>query len=285
MGVLVGIDLRAGGHEWLVARAGAYALQIGTQVDLVYLVGDGTEEPGQREALLQLLASLPPRARGRARIEAMEPAQGLVDLSGGYDLMVVGSREPPALERLLKGPMATRVLRKTLCPVLVPRGETPPGPGARLIVGVDVSGPDPERILQMSARWAEHFEGTLDALYVDAGGLPHISERSVREAAEREWVALRAPKIARLKAMMERVVPERCRGGTVLRRGEPEDVLVQLSTEYDVLLVGNRDREGLARFVLGAVAAQVVRRASCDVLSLPTAADDLLTAEDSAHDR
>ncbi|HHO52837.1 MAG TPA: universal stress protein, partial [Deltaproteobacteria bacterium] len=256
-----------------------------TQVDLVYLVGNDSETSGQRDALNALLQDLPEAVRGRARIESMEPAQGLVDLSGGYDLMVVGSREPPALERLLKGPMATRVLRKTLCPVLVPRGELPPGPGARFIVGVDVSGPDPERILQLSAVWAERFSGTLDALYVDAGGLPHISDRSVREAAEREWAALRAPKIARLRAMMERVVPEGCRGGTILRRGEPEDVLVQLSTEYDVLLVGNRDREGLARFVLGAVAAQVVRRASCDVLSLPTAADDLWAAEDSAHDR
>lgn len=281
MGVLVGIDLRVSGHEWLVSRAGAYALQIGTQVDLVYLLGDSAEAPGQRQALARLLEGLPEPARGRARIEAMDPAQGLVDLSEGYALMVVGSREPPALERLLKGPMATRVLRKTRCPVLVPRGERPPGSGARFIVGVDVSGPDPERILQMSARWAEGFGGTLDALYVDAGGLPHISDRSVREAAEREWAALRAPKITRLKAMMERVVPAGCRGGTVLRRGEPEDVLVQLSTEYDGLLVGNRDREGLARFVLGAVAAQVVRRASCDVLSLPTAADDLNEA--TAH--
>ncbi len=275
---LVGIDLRILGHDWLVARAGQYSQRMGAVVDLVYFLGGQAEEPGQRERLDRLMASLPEALRGRVRLEPRDPTQGLIDLSGDYQLMVVGSREPPALERLLKGPMATRVMRKSLCPVLVPRGERGPDHDPRLLVGVDVGGLDPERVLGMCAFWAHHLGGRLDAMYAEEGHLPRITDHVVREAAEREWAALRAPKLDRLRALLEVAVPEAHRGEALLRRGEPEDVITQLSPDYDVVFVGNRDREGLARFIMGAVAAQLVRRATCDVMVLPTAAGEASTA-------
>jgi nucleotide-binding universal stress UspA family protein len=61
------------------------------------------------------------------------------------------------------------------------------------------------------------------------------------------------------------------RGAATVRRGEPEEVLIAMSHDYDLVLVGNRDREGLARIMLGAVANGIVRRAACDVISVPTA--------------
>ncbi|MBX2796361.1 MAG: universal stress protein [Myxococcales bacterium] len=270
MRVLVGIDLRASGHEWLVQRAGSYAERLEAQVDLVYLLGAAKEEARHRTALQALLDALPKAVRGSPRVEAMDPADGLVELSVDYELMVVGSREPPALERMLRGPMATRVLRGARCPVLVPRSEGEPGTPPRLLVGIDVEGPDPGRVLAMAGWWAEHLKGAIDPLYVESSRLPHIADRSVREAAEREWAALRAPKVKRLQALLDDHVAEGHRGKPVLKSGEPEDVLVQLSADYDVILVGNRDREGLARLLLGAVGNQVVRRADSDVISLPT---------------
>src|SRR5688572_29950586 len=107
MKVLVGIDLRATGHDWLVGRSGAYAARLRATTDLVYFLGEGSEAPEHRKALEQLLQLLPPEVRGRARVESDPPAEGLVKLSPEYDVLVVGSREPPALERLLHGPMAT----------------------------------------------------------------------------------------------------------------------------------------------------------------------------------
>jgi nucleotide-binding universal stress UspA family protein len=53
-------------------------------------------------------------------------------------------------------------------------------------------------------------------------------------------------------------------------RGEPDDAMVQASQQADLVIVGNREREGLAR-LLGTVAQRVSRNASSDVLSLPTA--------------
>ncbi|MEN0068081.1 MAG: universal stress protein [Myxococcota bacterium] len=271
MGVLVGVDLPAGGHEWLVSRAGDYARRMSTQVDMVYFVGDDADPPAHVPALQAYLDTLPKGVRGTPRVAVQAPADGLVELSSDYDLLVLGSREPPALERLLKGAMAGKVLRRSHCPVLVPHsvGEQPEV--MRLIVGVDVTSPDPDRVLSMGAEWAGRVGGKLDGLYVEVGRLPHIADRSVREAAEREWVALRQPQLDRLKALMHAAIPEAQRGEALLRRGEPEDVLVQLSADYDVVLVGNRNREGIARLVLGAVATAVARRSGCDVISLPTA--------------
>ena len=273
MGVLVGVDLPAGGHEWLVRRAGDYARRMATKVDVVYFVASERGAEAHLPALQGYLDTLDESVRGEPRVVAQLPADGLVELSSDYALLVLGSREPPALERLLKGPMAGKVLRRSHSAVLVPHSLGDPPESLRLVIGVDVTGPDPERVLQMGARWAERVNGTLDGLYVEAGSL-HIADRSVRMAAEKEWAALRRPKLDRLEGLMRALIPEAHCGAALLRRGEPEDMLVHLSGDYDVVLVGNRDRQGLSRLVLGAVAQSVARRSGCDVISLPTAADD-----------
>jgi nucleotide-binding universal stress UspA family protein len=272
MRALVGIDLRIADHDWLLERAGAYAQRLGATVDLVYLQVEGADVEVPMRRLEGLLASLPEGVRGRARVEAASsPEEGLVQLTAEYDLMVVGNREPRALERLLKGPMASRVLRQARCPVLVPRGDDPPAEGARVLVGIDLRGIAPGRVLEMAGTWARHLGGRLDALYAVAGRLPHIPDKSVREAAEREWDKRQEPLKRELEELMIDYLPEEVRGEALLARGEAEDVLVSRSSEADVVLVGNREREGLARLLLGAVAQQVVRRADCDVISLPTA--------------
>lgn len=272
MAVLVGIDLRTQGHEWLVDRAADYASARGSTLDLAYIAGlslpDDTHSAYQA-ALDQLLERIPDAARGRGRVELMDPVEGLLTLTGEYELLVVGSREPTTFERIMRGPMATKVLRAAKCVVLVPQGEDGPGQAPRMLVGVDLGGPKPERLIEMASPWVKAFGGTLHPLYVDSAGLPTIADRSVREAAEREWRARREPMLQQLRALLESL-PEENRGEPVLEGGNPEDVLSQLSSDYDVVLVGNRDRKGLSRLLFGAVGDLVVRRAGSDVLSLPT---------------
>jgi nucleotide-binding universal stress UspA family protein len=47
-------------------------------------------------------------------------------------------------------------------------------------------------------------------------------------------------------------------------------VLVRVSHEYDLIVVGSRPRPGLSGVVFGSVASQLVREADCDILTLPT---------------
>lgn len=274
MRIAVGIDLRTTGHGWLVERAGAWARALRAQVDLVYFAAPAAQpDPTHQERLEVLLATLSPSQRGDALVlPSSAPAEGLIELTASHDLVVVGSREPAALERWLLGPMATRVLRQARCPVLVPRRTAPPPERPRLLVGVDATDDTASRaVLSLASLWAQRLGGTLDALYAVVSALPPIADKAVRDKAEKEWVARNDADRQKVEALLDELVPAEHRGVARLGRGEPDDALIQASTACDLVLVGNRDREGLAQLVLGTVAQRVVRQADSDVLSLPTA--------------
>lgn len=56
---------------------------------------------------------------------------------------------------------------------------------------------------------------------------------------------------------------------TQLECGLPRDVLVGLSKDADLIVMGTRGRTGLRHFVLGSVAERVVRTAKCPVTVVP----------------
>lgn len=255
MRMVVGLDLRAVEHEWLLERSTVYAERMNARIDLVYCTE--TPDPSFEQQLRRLLERIPEAHRGQPLVDPHPPAEGLVELSRACDLLVVGSREPLALDRILRGPMAARVLRTAVSPVLVPRGERAPMPNPRMLVGVDIEGPAPTAVLRWADRFAAAMQGTVHVVYA-------------AQAHRGDFASTRDRITAELQALLDAHIGEDRRGAAVVRRGDPEEVLVQVSAEYDLVLVGNRDREGLARLVLGAVAGTIVRRAQCDVISFPT---------------
>jgi len=270
MRAVVGIDLRTDGHSWLLQRALAWGSRAGARIDLVNF-GPASDAQERQARLQTLLETLPESFQGEARVEDAPPAEGLVQATHHADLLVVGSREPAALERWIHGPMATRVLRDAQCAVLVPRAEHPPPTPAQFLVGLDIADEaGAARVMTLATTWAQRFQGRVSAAYAIAQALPRIPDKEVRERAEREWEKLFAEERAKLEALLREHVPEGPRGQALLLRGEPDDALIQASAKADLVVVGNREREGLAR-LLGTVAQRVVRQAASDVLSLPTA--------------
>lgn len=258
MRALVGIDLRATGHEWLVDRAALYAGRLGATLDLVHFHGGDGEAPDYDARIQELLTRVPEAQRGVAKLDARDAEEGLVAATETYDFVVMGSREPPALERLLRGAMATRVLTHAKCPVIVPRGERAPGATPRLVVGVDVEGPAPANVLTWADKWAGWLQGTVHLAYAAS-------------AHRGDWLVVRDGYKAKLDALLEQHIAEAHRGAPNVRRSEPEELLITMSQDYDLVLVGNRERAGLAKFMLGNVAGGIVRRSACDVICLPTA--------------
>lgn len=61
---------------------------------------------------------------------------------------------------------------------------------------------------------------------------------------------------------------------TMLRTGEPHDVILQVAKELpaDLIVMGTHGRHGIRRLLLGSVAEAVIRAASCPVLTLHGAA-------------
>lgn len=268
MKVIVGVDLNVQGHDWLLDRAARFAGAVGGRIDLVFVA---SQPDAERAAMLKGLTTLLPEAvRGDARVEVGDPAEKLIELTSEYDVLVVGPREPGALQRWLLGPMAVRVMRRSACPILVPRSQHPMVDKPRMLVGVDVDNEGATNVLEFSARWAQALDSEVDAVYALNQTLPPIQNPQIRATAEKEFLASKEPIRQKVVALLEQVVPEAHRGDALLRAGEPENVLVHLSEDYDIVLVGNRGRTGITRLLLGNVANYVVRSSHCDVIVLPT---------------
>jgi len=273
MRILVAVDLSATAHDWLIARSDDLAERLGATLDIIYVRSDDASLATIDNMLAQLqllLSKVASTRRGVPRCEVGDPVTVLVALSSEYDALVVGPREPGAMERMLRGTMAARILLRAHCPVLIPRAKRWEPGDARMLVAIDIHGRHQDKVVDYAANWTRAVGGRLDAVYAVAETIPHIKERTVRERAEKEWLARHQAERDALSAILDSV-PDALRGEALLRRGQPEAALVVLSGSYHMVVLGNRERDGLAGMLLGAVAQHVVRNASCDVLTLPTA--------------
>jgi nucleotide-binding universal stress UspA family protein len=72
-----------------------------------------------------------------------------------------------------------------------------------------------------------------------------------------------------LRRAEERCAAAKVQVATQLECGLPRDVLVGLSKDADLIVMGTRGRTGLRHLVLGSVAERVVRMAKCPVTVVP----------------
>jgi nucleotide-binding universal stress UspA family protein len=274
MRILVAIDLAVSGHDWLIGRANDWAGHLKAMLDIVYVrrADVSLAEIDNYHAQLQmLLDKVEHDRRGIPRCVVGTADDILVQLSSEYEVLVVGPREPGALERMLRGTMAVRILLRAHCPILIPRAEKWSDSGTpKILVAVDIHGPNQDKVVEYAARWTQTLGGRLDAVYAVAESIPHIKDDKIRARAEQEWLAGHQGEVDAVEAILAGVSDE-IRGDALLRRGQPEAALVAMSDRYDMVVLGNRERDGLTGFILGAVAQHVVRNSKCDVLTLPTA--------------
>jgi nucleotide-binding universal stress UspA family protein len=267
MRILAGIDLAMEGHDWLLARASAFAQAAQARLDLLYVSSDDSKLP----VLEEMLEQIPEACRGSATIIPGDPLDELIRLSNEVDAMVIGPREPTGLDRYLQGAMAVRVLHRTACPVYVPRTSRFGQRKVRMLVGLDLESSRVNYVLRTAHQWAERLDAsTVDGVYAVPRSMPAIRRPEIRAAALKEWAANHEPMRVQLVEALNILSPER-RGDASVSPGEPEDILVTDSEHYDLVLVGNRTRGGLTGMLLGGVARHVVRNAKCDILIMPTA--------------
>jgi nucleotide-binding universal stress UspA family protein len=184
-------------------------------------------------------------------------------------LIVVGSTESPQLSKLF-GSTADRVIRKATRPVLMIRGRLPL-PLRRVLMPVDLSPLSAaafRRGLDILGQLAGEPGTQLEALLVispqdrellaEPGGLPPASEGA---ALEEELAAF----IGRNAAWSGR------RPGMRLLFGEVEKEIRERAGAWpaDLIVLGTHGRGGFERFLLGSVAADVVRRGPASVLVIP----------------
>jgi nucleotide-binding universal stress UspA family protein len=269
MRVLLGVDLRIHGHEWLIDQAARFCEMVDGKLDFLFVAparSTDVDVENYRTRLANMLERVDESRRGRPIIKLGSAADMLRKSTADCDALVVGPRDPGALERMFLGSMATRVIHTSKCPVFIPRTEL--DPVQRVLVGIDPHNGFGERLISRAGEWAGRLGGRLDAAYIEPGHLPYIPDAKVRAQAEKDLMAGRG---ADRKAVNDLLgtLPESVRGGAIVRLGDPGEELVGLSERYQCLVVGTMERRGLARALLGSVAAHIVRNARCPVLTLP----------------
>jgi nucleotide-binding universal stress UspA family protein len=145
MRLAVAVDLEDEEHERVVDRACEWSSRVGGTLDVIHVMrasilplGSGDpqvqrvvaaeiEQHRRREAarLTQLMARVPERHRGVARLLEGAPVDALVAAGEGYDGLFVATHGRSGLAHFWLGSVAEHVVRQARCTVIVLR-MTPP---------------------------------------------------------------------------------------------------------------------------------------------------------------
>ncbi len=190
------------------------------------------------------------------------------------DLIVMGTHGQGGFERLLLGSVAEKVLRKAKCPVMTvppPAVGTSKLPFTHLLCPVDFSDSS-VTALRFAFSLAQESNARLTLLHVFEWPSDEASARRVLETSEfhRQW---EAETKQRLEALIPDDVRNWCTPDPKLAFGKAYQQILSLaaSEHVDLIVTGVQGRNALDLMVFGSTTNQVVRRASCPVLTLKMA--------------
>src|SRR5690348_9061451 len=190
------------------------------------------------------------------------------------DLIVLGTHGRSGFQRLMLGSVTEKVLHKSQWPVLTVPARAPdavpagPAPFKRILCGVDFSDCS-QSALRYAVSLAEQARAHLDVLSVvlmipmyDATGVTPLDYASLLER-------LKADVAQRLEAAVRQAG-----GGADVDRmvtaGDPHLDIVRVATERgaDLIVLGAYSHSGFDHALFGSTTNQVVRRATCPVLTV-----------------
>jgi nucleotide-binding universal stress UspA family protein len=214
-------------------------------------------------------------------VDAGPPAARILDRSdtAHSDLIVMGTHGAGGFEHLLLGSVAEKVLRRASCPVLTVPPQTRSTsalPFKRLLCAIDFSDSS-LRGLELAVSLAKESKAALTLLHVIEWpwheppppvleDLP--SDQAAALAEFRRYVQERASE--RLRSLMPD--EEEGRSGTepLVVHGKPYIEILRVATDVraDLIVMGVHGRNAADVMLFGSTTNQIVRRATCPVLTL-----------------
>ncbi|MCV2392737.1 universal stress protein [Actinotalea sp. M2MS4P-6] len=196
-------------------------------------------------------------------IDRRRPAEVLVDVARGAELLVLGTHRMTTTERVFSGSLAYQIAAAAPVPtVVVPGGVALDAAG--VVVGVDGSADSIEAV----ALAAAEADRTGQALHVVRAWMEpslyasvDVYPEGLAESIKEEERLVLAESVAGLAEQYpDLVVHER------LVREQPGTALLDEAEHARLLVVGSRGRHGLTRLLLGSVSHTVVLHAPCPVM-------------------
>jgi nucleotide-binding universal stress UspA family protein len=186
------------------------------------------------------------------------------------DLIVIGTHGAGGFEHLVLGSVTEKVLRRALCPVLTvpPQSRsTSTLPFKRILCPVDFSEPS---LAALDFAFSLAREGDADLTVL------HVFEWPDEPLATRPFLAtdfrasLERDTAAKLEALVPDGAREWCRPSTRLAHGKGYREILGVATEdrCDLIVMGVHGRNAFDLMLFGSTTNQVVRRATCPVLTL-----------------
>jgi nucleotide-binding universal stress UspA family protein len=203
--------------------------------------------------------------------------QGILDAAAQIpsDLIVLGTHGHSGFEHLVLGSVTEKVVRKAPCPVLtVPPQvtEVPRDPQEmfqRVLCAIDFSDASLKG-LEYALALAKETNAELILVHV-IEGLPDAPDWQMPGQAVIDYVRLSETEaLQRLRAVLPHDADRWCKPRTVLGTGKPYREILRLAREHDahLIVMGVHGRGVVDRLFFGSTTNQVVRTATCPVLTL-----------------
>lgn len=196
------------------------------------------------------------------------PVSGLVEATPPGDVLVVSASSQSGRVADVLGSVATGVMHRAHGPVVVVHGPVPnDAPLQRIVVGIDGYDESTTALL-----WAceTAVQAGAGVELVHAWEYPYRTKDAVfgspQAEMQRDATALADSVVEGLRSEhRERIT------ATHVVEGLTADVLIDISKDADLLVVGSHGRGGFRSLLLGSVSRKVVQHAMCTVAVVPSA--------------
>jgi nucleotide-binding universal stress UspA family protein len=259
---------------------GAFAAWFGAELTVIWVQSGGWRGHGAGHTLDdggQTLQSFTASVLGSRSVHVLTTrgpvVPEIVRAAATVDLIVMGTHGATGLERLLVGSVAEKVLRKAPCPVITVPRLAPPASRADLaletiLCAVDFS-PSSTQALKYALSLAETAHGRLLLLHA----LEWFAEEDDEAAPSANGAAFPTSEQDAL-AQLEELVPSdarsQCDAEALVGYGNPALEVLRVAAEQraDLIVLGVQGRGALDLTLFGSTAQQVVRDATCPVLTV-----------------
>jgi nucleotide-binding universal stress UspA family protein len=232
------------------------------------------EEINEARTQVAALFAAPGTRDVDVRVVSGRPARQIVEHAKALpaDLIVLGTHGTSGFEHLMLGSVTEKVLRQATCPVLTvpPLARTMSKlPYKRILCAVDFSDSS-LAALDFSFSLAQESDADVALLHVfewPADDVPlatrPFSVPEFRQESERQA-------IAKLQELVPDSVREWCRPSTRVSHGKAYREILAIAAEdaADLIVMGVHGRNAMDLMLFGSTTNQVVRRATCPVLTI-----------------
>jgi nucleotide-binding universal stress UspA family protein len=207
-------------------------------------------------------------------VDAPSPASRIVDAAPrlGIDLIVMGTHGRGGFERLILGSVTERVVRRAECPVItVP----PPGvttstlPFKRILCAVDFSEPS-IAAMRYALSLARESNSTLSLLHAIEFPLETTPFETMSFDMSAYRAAVREDATRRLVQLLSDELPAPPRPAVTIVHGKAYEQIIATASalQADLIVLGVHGRNTLDLMLFGSTTNQVIRHATCPVLTL-----------------